>query len=151
MADEFFVKFEVLMLKAKMNEHDNESYLISRLEQNVKWDLINKISNSLDQPMTYEEWKRRIILLDGLQQRREKQKKSWQGGYQGRVNAGSGPQPGPSLRPSYRGNERGSAPDRAQAQGESKPKYEPMDIDKTKAKQNSECFKCGGKGHFSRQ
>ena len=66
-ADEFFVKFEALMLKAKMNEHDNESYLIGRLEQNVKWDLINKINNSLDQPTTYEEWKRRIILLNGLQ------------------------------------------------------------------------------------
>ena len=50
-----------------MNEHDNESYLISRLEQNVKWDLIDKISNSLDQPTTYAEWKRRIILLDRLQ------------------------------------------------------------------------------------
>jgi hypothetical protein len=150
-ADEFFVKFEALMFKAKMNEHDNESYLIGRLEQNVKWDLIDKISNSLDQPTTYDEWKRRIILLDGLQRRREEQKKSWQGGYQGKANAGSGPRPGPSSRPSYRGNERGSAPERAQAQGESKPKYEPMDVDRTKARQNGECFKCGGKGHFSRQ
>jgi hypothetical protein len=150
-ADKFFVKFEALMLKAKMNEHDNESYLIGRLEQNVKWDLIDKISNSLDQPTTYEEWKRRIILLDGLQRRREEQKKSWQGGYQGKGSTGSSPWPGLSSRPSYKGNERGSAPDRAQAQGESKPKYEPMDIDKTKARQNGECFKCGGKGHFSHQ
>jgi hypothetical protein len=147
-ADEFFVKFEALMLKARMNEHDNESYLIGRLEQNVKWDLINKISNSLDQPTTYEEWKRRIILLDGLQRRREEQKKSWQGG---KGNTGSGPRPGPSSRPSYKGNERGSAPEGNKAQGESKPKYEPMDIDRAKARQNGECFKCGGKGHFSRQ
>jgi hypothetical protein len=157
-ADEFFVKFESLMAKAGITEEDNQIYLIGRLEQNVNWDIIDKISNSENQPQTYDNWKNRIILLDGLQRRRNEQKKYWQGGgqNQGRVNAGSGPRPRPSdKRPSYGNNERRSAPDRAHAQGESseatKTAYEPMDIDRQKARREGLCFKCGGKGHMAGQ
>ena len=153
-ADEFFVKFEALMVKAGINKKDNKVYLIGRLEQNVKWDLIDRISQSENQPQTYDEWKQRIILLDGLQRRREEQKKQWQnrGQYQGRPNAGSDPRPRPSSRPSS-GNERRSAPDRSQAQGnstggEKPPVYAPMEIDRQKARREGLCYRCGGKGHM---
>jgi hypothetical protein len=57
----------MLMAKVGITKKDNQIYLTGCLEQNIKWDLIDKITQSENQPKTYNEWKRHIILLNGLQ------------------------------------------------------------------------------------
>jgi hypothetical protein len=56
--NKFFVKFKALMAKAGIKKEDNKIYLIGCLEQSVKWDFIDKISQMGNQPKTYDEWQK---------------------------------------------------------------------------------------------
>jgi hypothetical protein len=150
-ADEFFLEFELLRRAAGITD-DGE--LIAFLEGGAvdRKILIQIYSSNVDLPSSYEDWKTKIIKIDGLHRRM----KMWDT---------------PGARPAYRplptpprqaqwNPPRQQAPTQPAAASSSAPTWrpgtgrtygglgKPMDLDQ--AQRLGVCYKCGQSGHIGR-
>jgi hypothetical protein len=136
-AEEFFQEFDQLKFTAGYTDRYHEDILIKLLHDAIWNTTIDHIYTQHPLPANYQGWKTQILAIDGLQRRRAEQKKS-----QAHFTVN---------KPAQHFVRRPDAPVTQTKTGTGTVyggQGQKMDLDKAKAK--GLCFRCGGKGHMSR-
>ena len=133
-AEEFFQEFEQLRITAQYTDPHHDTILIKYLHEAVRTSVIDSIYRQPALPTGYTAWKTTILNIDGLERRRAEQRKA---AFSPRV-----------LLPAKR-VEMPSVPQVKTGTGiVYGGRGQRMDVDKKRGE--GACFKCGEKGHFSR-
>ena len=134
-AEEFFQEFEQLRITAQYTDPHHETILIKYLHEAIRTSTIDSIYRQPALPVNYEAWKRTILNIDGLERRRAEQKRA---AYSTQKVFTPTKKPETTNVPQVRTGT--GVIDGGQGQK--------MDVDK--ARSEGACFKCGEKGHFSK-
>lgn len=153
-APEFFTQFESLAARAGYDWRTHSGVLVYHLETNLQRGLVDRIYGSHPIPVTYEEWKDRALVLDASWRRLQASKSM--------VAAETGRRFPPRSRlPLQEGlPDRQGVPQHPPLPGrplpnppvEAKAPYKPdsMQIDRNRGRAATNCYNCGGIGHFAR-
>ena len=133
-AEEFFQEFEQLKITAQYTDPHHDTVLIKYLHEAIRTSTIDNIYRQPALPASYGAWKATILNIDGLERRRAEQK--W-AAYSPKVFLLAKKPEAPGVPQSKTGT---GVVYGGRGQG--------MDVDK--ARNEGACFKCGEKGHFSR-
>jgi hypothetical protein len=136
-AEEFFQELDQLKFTAGYTDRHHEDVLVKLLHDAIKNTTIDHIYTQSPLPASYQTWKTQILAIDGLQRRRAEQKKS-----QAHFTIN---------KPAQHFVKRPDAPVTQTKTGTGTVyggQGQKMDLDKAKAE--GLCFRCGGKGHMSR-
>jgi hypothetical protein len=137
MAEEFFQEFDQLKFTAGYTDRYHEDVLVKLLHDAITTNVIDHIYTQSPLPASYQAWKTQILTIDGLQRRRAEQRKS-----QAHFT---------TKKPTQHFVKKPDAPvtqtktDMGTVYGR---QGQRMDLDKARAEEL--CFRCGGKGHMSR-
>jgi hypothetical protein len=136
-AEEFFQEFDQLKFTAGYTDRYHEDVLVKLLHDAIKNTTIDHIYTQSPLPASYQTWKTQILAIDGLQRRRAEQKKS-----QAHFTINK-PTPHFVKKPDAPVTQTKTGTGTVYGgQGQK------MDLNKAKAE--GLCFRCGGKGHMSR-
>jgi hypothetical protein len=136
-AEEFFQEFDQLAFTAGYTDTYHDDVLVKLLHDAIRNTTIDHIYTQYPLPADYQAWKTQILAIDGLQRRRAEQKKS-----QAHFTIN---------KPAQHFVRKPDAPVTQTKTGTGTVyggQGQKMDLDKAKAE--GLCFRCGGKGHMSR-